>query len=135
VHAIARVSLAVIFAYQGLIPKIVTQHPHEIELLHNAGVPAGFVHIAVAALGVVELILSALLIFLWRQRWPASLSLGGVIAAAAVVGVSSPHYFEAAFNPFSMNLAVACLAAVDLLVLSGLPSAARCGRVPHAEET
>ena len=52
--------------------------------------------------------------------------------AAATVGVGfrSPAYLEAAFNPVSLNLAVAALALVDLLNLSGVPSATHCLRAP-----
>jgi hypothetical protein len=46
------------------------------------------------------------------------------------VAVNSPRYLGAAFNPVSLNLAVLCLAVIDLLVLGGLPSAARCRRRP-----
>jgi hypothetical protein len=50
--------------------------------------------------------------------------------AAATIGVAvnSPRYLGAAFTPVSINVAVACLAAVDLLLLAGLPSAVRCRR-------
>ena len=53
--------------------------------------------------------------------------------ASAVIGVLSPRFFAAAFNPFSLNLAVVSLAAIDLLVLSRVPSAARCLRRPASE--
>ena len=53
-----------------------------------------------------------------------------MLLATIGVAVSSPRYLGAAFNPVSLNLAVACLAVIDLLVLSGLPSAARCRRRP-----
>jgi hypothetical protein len=48
--------------------------------------------------------------------------------------VHSPRYFEAAFNPFSLNVAVACLAVVDLVALNDLPSASRCRRQPQTEQ-
>jgi hypothetical protein len=55
-----------------------------------------------------------------------------MVVATAAVAVNSPRFFEAAFNPFSLNVAVAALAAIDLLVLPGVPSAARCLR--HSSE-
>jgi hypothetical protein len=50
--------------------------------------------------------------------------------ATAVVALRSPRFFDAAFNPFSLNVAVAALAAIDLLILAGVPSPARCLRRP-----
>ena len=57
-----------------------------------------------------------------------------MLVATATVGLNSPRYFEAAFNPASLNLAVASLAAIDLLVLGSIPSAARCLRRPRPEK-
>jgi hypothetical protein len=134
VHGVARVGLALIFAYQGLVPKLIAHHVDEIAMLRDAGVAAGLRSMAVTALGISELVLAASLLFAWHRRWPPLLSLGLMLLATAVVGVSSPRYFDAAFNPFSLNVAVACLAAVDLLVLAGLPSASRCRRRPSSEK-
>ena len=51
----------------------------------------------------------------------------------AAVGMNSPRYFSGAFNPFTLNLAIACLASIDLLVVSSIPFAARCRRRPGSE--
>jgi hypothetical protein len=47
--------------------------------------------------------------------------------------LNSPRYLQAAFNPVSLNVAVASLAGIDLLVLGTVPSAARCLRRPRPE--
>ncbi len=132
VHSVARVGLALIFAYQGLVPKLLGRHADEIAMLRDAGVAADITDVTVTALGISELLLAAALLLAWHRRWPSSLCLGLMLLATVGVGVSSPRYFQAAFNPFSLNVAVACLAAVDLLVLTGLPSAARCRRRPSS---
>jgi hypothetical protein len=133
VHGVARVGLALIFAYQGLVPKLGARHADEIAMLRDAGVGAGIANAELTGLGISELMLAASLLWAWHRRWPASLCIGLMLLATALVGVSSPRYFEAAFNPLSLNLAVASLAVVDLLVLPGLPSAARCRRRPSSE--
>jgi uncharacterized membrane protein YphA (DoxX/SURF4 family) len=134
VHSVARVGLALIFAYQGLVPKLIARQADEIAMLSDAGIAADLRSSAVTVLGISELLLSATLLFAWYRRWPSSLCIGLMVLATAVVGVSSPRYFEAAFNPLSLNVAVACLAGIDLLVLSGLPSASRCRRRPSSEK-
>ena len=133
VHVIARVALIAVFAYQGVVPKLLTQNVDEIALLLDAGVPVGGTHIAVITLGILELAFAAALLVAWHRRWPALMCLGSMLAATAVVGMNSPRYLAAAFNPVSLNLAVACLAGIDLLVVEGIPSAARCRRRPCPE--
>jgi hypothetical protein len=130
VHGVARVGLALIFAYHGLVPKLLGPNADEIAMLRDAGVAAESTWAVLALLGVAELLVALCLLNFWRRRWPALLCLGLVGLATIGVAVNSPRYLGAAFNPVSLNLAVACLAVIDLMVLSGLPSAARCRRRP-----
>src|SRR4029078_12456147 len=130
VHLIARVALALVFAYQGLVPKLLARHVDEAAMLHDAGVSAGVTHVAVIALGMLELGFAAVLLVAWHRRWPVTVCLRAMLVATAVVGPHSTRSFSAAFSPASLSLAVACLAAIDLLVLGNLPSAARCLRRP-----
>jgi len=134
VHFIARTALAAVFAYQGVVPKLLTRNVDEVVMLRDAGVSAGVTHIAVIALGVLELAFAAGLLVAWHRRWPVCVCLVSMLLATAVVGLDSPRYFAAAFNPASLNLAVASLAAIDLLVLGSIPSAARCLRRPCREK-
>jgi DoxX-like family len=133
VHFLARLALAAVFAYQGAIPKLLARHADELAMLEDAGLPADAGSIALAALGTCELALAAALLLAWCRRWPAGVSLALMPIATAVVGVHSPRFFTAAFNPLSLNVAVAALAAIDLLVLAGVPSASHCLRRPPSE--
>jgi hypothetical protein len=47
-----------------------------------------------------------------------------------VVAITAPTYLSAAFNPLTLNLAVAALAAIAITAGRDLPSAARCRRTP-----
>jgi hypothetical protein len=130
VHGVARVGLALIFAYHGLVPKLLGRHPDEMAMLRDAGVGAESTWAALATLGIAELLFALCLLIFWRRRWPPWLCLALMGMATIGVAVSSPRYLGAAFNPVSLNLAVACLAVIDLIVLNGLPSAAHCRRRP-----
>jgi uncharacterized membrane protein YphA (DoxX/SURF4 family) len=134
VHVVARLALAAIFMYQGLVPKLVARHADELAMLGDAGFPADLQPMALAALGICELALAAVLLMAWCRRSPIWASLAAMIVATAAVGVHSPRFFAAAFNPFSLNVAVAALAAIDLLVLAGVPSASHCLRRPALEQ-
>jgi DoxX-like family len=133
VHFVARLALVAVFVYQGAIPKLLARHADELAMLEDAGIPADAAAIALAALGTCELALAAALLVAWCRRWPAWVSLALMPIATAVVGVHSLRFFAAAFNPFSLNVAVAALAAIDLLVLACVPSASHCLRRPPWE--
>jgi DoxX-like protein len=131
VHTVSRVSLALIFAYQGLVPKLFARNVDELVLMRESGVPAGLAGLAVTVLGLLELTFAAALILRWRERWPDILAAIAVLMATVVVGLHSGRFFLAAFNPFSLNLAVAALAISDLGVLPNLPTATHCSRSPR----
>jgi len=132
IHLVTRLALAAIFIYQGAVPKLVARHVDEMSMLRNAGVPPAFTDMALNVLAGAELAVAAALLLAWRRRWPALLCLAAMPIGTAVVALGSPRFFAAAFNPFSLNLAVAALAAIDLLVFAGVPTAARCLRRPPA---
>jgi len=130
VHGVARIGLVLIFAYHGLVPKLLGPHADEVAMLHDAGVAAERTGALLTLLGIAELLLALGLLVFWHRRWPPMVCVGLMLLATIGVAVSSPRYLGAAFNPVSLNLAIACLATIDLMILKGLPSAARCRRRP-----
>lgn len=134
VHGAARLAQAGIFAYHGLVPKLLGPHPDEVSMLRDAGVPAERIGAAVSASGVGELFLAFCLLWFWRRSWPPVVTVALMIAATIGVALSSPQYLRAAFNPLSLNLAVGVLALIDVVTLEGLPSASRCLRRPPRED-
>lgn len=103
---IARISLALVFIWHGLVPKILWLSPDELLMIqaHNLPAPEWVARIA----GLAEIILGLLL--LWRRRrWP--LLLAGVLLIGLLLDVAllSPHLLLQAFNPLSTNLAALAL--------------------------
>lgn len=133
-HVVARLGLAIIFAYHGLVPKLLLQSPDEFAMLRDIGVSPAKLHAIVLVAGFGEMLFAACLLAFWRFRWPAVLVI--VFALLATVGVAygSPHYFGGAFNPVSLNLAILCLAITDLLSLPGSPLASNCLRTPPSDQ-
>jgi uncharacterized membrane protein YphA (DoxX/SURF4 family) len=130
VHGVARVGLAGIFLYHGLVPKLLGPDAGEVQLFGDVGVPAAGIRAAVVAVGIAEIVLAVLLVARWRSRWlPLACAAFAVVSTATVV-VVSPQLLGAAFNPVTLNLGVLCLAVIDVLSLPGLPSAGRCLRRP-----
>lgn len=132
-HASARLTLAFVFAYQGLVPKLVLHHPDELSMLQQGGVSPTGVALVVNLAGVAELAFAASLLLFRRARWPAILTLILMVLATIGVALKSPAFLGAAFNPVVLNAAVAALALVDLMNLPGAPSASRCLRSPPAQ--
>jgi uncharacterized membrane protein YphA (DoxX/SURF4 family) len=133
-HAVARLGLAIIFAYHGLVPKLLLSHPDELAMLRDVGVPPDKLRLVVSLVGVGEILFGLCLLAFWRFRWPARLTVAFVLIATLAVAYASPRYLGAPFNPISLNLAMLCLAIVDLLSLPDLPTAANCLRVPPSDE-
>ena len=132
IHAVTRTTLAAVFAYHGLVPKILTRNADEMALLIDAGISIDRTAAVLHAIGAAELAFAAALLMAWHRRWPAFVAIACMVLATATVAVHSPRFFAAAFNPFSLNLSVTSLAVIDLLALDHLPSASRCLRRPPA---
>jgi DoxX-like family len=129
-YSVVRGTLAFIWLYHGLIPKLLHHDAIELDLLSRVGTPASLLITAVTFLGWAEILFGLLLIILWRHRWPLWLTLALMLVGIPVVAVSAPAYLGAAFNPLTLNLAIAALSAVGLIASHDCPTAARCRRKP-----
>lgn len=103
VHWLARGSLAFMFAYHGLVPKLIVLSPGERVLLQAHGLEnAAWLS---QAAGVAELVLAAVLLLLPRLRWPL-LFTGFILLGLLVdVAVMQPSMLIDAFNPVTLNVA------------------------------
>lgn len=133
IHAVARIGLALIFAYQGLVPKLIVEHADEMALLRKGGISVEAAGAVLVSIGVAELVLALCILFFWRSRWPPLVCAVLMVLATLDVAAIDPRYLVAAFNPVTLNLGVFCLSVIDLITLNGLPSAARCLRRPASE--
>lgn len=130
VHAIARVAVASIWLYHGVVPKLLHRDAAELDMLHAAGFSATRAPSICTAMGVAETLFGLALLFFWRSHLLLWLTLAAMPLALLAVAIQSPAYLAAAFNPVSLNLAVFALSLIALLTRSDLPSAARCVRRP-----
>jgi hypothetical protein len=133
VHAAARLALAIVFLYQGLVPKLIYHHSSELAMLSDAGLRPEAAGRMLTAVGLVEVALGAVVLTVWRARWPFAVILLLMPVALVAVSIASPGVLAAAFNPVALNVAVTALAAVAWLTSTDLPSASQCLRAPPAE--
>lgn len=130
VYAVARGMLAFTWLYHGLVPKLLRQDAIELDLLSRVGTPTSQLITALTIAGWAEILFALLLVLLWRHTWPLWLTLSLMAAGIVLVAICAPAYLGAAFNPVTLNLAIAALSAICLIVGRELPTAASCRRQP-----
>lgn len=131
IHALARLFIAFIWVWQGLVPKLLFPSGDEKLMLSAAGAPVSFL----PAIGVAEIMFGIIAIALWR--WRGFFVLNGLIMFAALLDVTlrSPSYLLAAFNPVTLNTAVIGLSLLGYFSGKEVPSAANCLRRPRQQRT
>jgi uncharacterized membrane protein YphA (DoxX/SURF4 family) len=128
VYALSRLMIAFVWLYHGLVPKLIYRNADELSMLRDAGIPRSYLPAVMSSLGIIEVCIALLLFFFWKARWPLWFTLVAMVSAVLTVGITSPIFLAAAFNPVTLNLSVAALALIGLLSGTGLPSASNCRR-------
>jgi hypothetical protein len=128
VHAFARAGLALIWIYQGLVPKLLSPASGELEIMRRTRLFPGAERAAVRLLGGAEIAAGLALVGLWRSRWPFVVQVLALFAFTAATLGASRRLFLAPFNPATLNLAMLTLATIGFVASRKLPSASRCRR-------
>lgn len=115
IHAAARITVAFIWLYHGLVPKLLFRHADELALLTAGGLSAEAAGTVVTATGWAEILFAAAVLATWRFRAVMLVNIALMVPASVVVAVNAPHYLAAAFNPVSLNAAVVALSAIAFL--------------------
>lgn len=123
----ARLGLAAMWIYQGLVPKLLVADG-EVSLLESAGVSNP--EFWVSAIGLAEIAFGLVFVFLPRLRWPylgtalmmVPLAIGALVADRLVFGLP--------FNPFAINVLALSLGIVGYQTLPLAPSSSRTLRKP-----
>jgi uncharacterized membrane protein YphA (DoxX/SURF4 family) len=132
IYAVSRGTMAFIWFYHGLVPKLLCHDRIELDLLSRIAPPQNL-HVAATLAGVVEVCFALLLLLLWRHRWPLWLTFVLMLAGIPIVAVSAPEYLTAAFNPVTLNISLAAFALIAIIARRDLPTAARCSRKPEKD--
>jgi hypothetical protein len=131
VYTLARITLAFIWIYQGIVPKLIFHSSDEIRMLSDGGVSLACLPTALSVFGWAELCFGVLLVILWRQSWPLWVTIGAMILAFLSVGLRSSQFLATAFNLATLNVAVIALAAIGLSLVRQIPTASHCRRRPQ----
>ena len=133
VQLTARCALAFVWMYQGLVPKILSRHTDELEMVRQGGISDSAAPVLVQAVGWLEVIFGLILLLTFGRAWPLKGTIVLMFFATVGVAVNSPHYLNAAFNPVSLNFLMVALAVIGLLSRKDLPKANRCLRTMPKE--
>lgn len=130
IHAVARISIATIWIWHGLVPKLLYQHIDERTMLAQAGLPV----VLLPWIGGLEILFGALILYGWSQRSIFVANIAFMVLATVAVALNSPVYLTATFTPVTLNLAIIALAIVGWLSSAMLASSRRCQRfVPKVQ--
>jgi uncharacterized membrane protein YphA (DoxX/SURF4 family) len=125
IHAIARIALAFVWIWHGLVPKLLFHHIDERTMLTQSGLSLYWL----PWIGAVEILFGILVFCTWSRRAIFAISGALMILATIVISIKSPTYLKAAFNPVTLNLTVLAICIVGWLASRTLPSARRCLRI------
>jgi hypothetical protein len=134
IHAVARCSLALVWLYQGAVPKLLLQHADELAMLRESGVATRMAPSALQVVGWGEVVFGLVMLALFHQRWHFVLNVALMVLALGGVAIHSPQYLGAAFNPVSLNLLMIAAAVTGWVASGDLPSARCCLRRDPGDE-
>jgi hypothetical protein len=122
-HATAVGGLAGVWLYQGLVPKLWKADPGEVALWRQGfGLGTASARLAVRAAGAAEIAFGIVTIANSDRKWPFAATAIAMPVLAGSAWKADRGIFGRAFNPASLNLAVAALAVVALATHNGRPS-------------
>ncbi|TFD99463.1 DoxX-like family protein [Jeotgalibacillus salarius] len=120
---------AFVWLYQGLVPKVLTQHPLEVSMLTQLSpLSEGQASTAVIWVGIAEMIFAVCWLIPKLQKYLLRLQviIFPLLTLSAVV--AAPFTATAPFNVITLNVTLWVLSIIGLLLTKELPSAKSCRR-------
>jgi hypothetical protein len=114
VYAVARAAVAIVFAWHGLVPKLLFEDEGELRPLLDVGFEREAALAVLRLAGWTEIAFAVLLVVLWRARWPLWVVVVGMVALTVTLSITSPGMFREAFQPLTLNLCTGALAWIAL---------------------
>lgn len=104
INMVSRVTLAFIFIYHGLVPKIIWLSSVEVSLTnaHNFGLSAELIS---TIAGVMEILLGLSIVLLRKSLAPIYISIIMLVVLLVDVALVMPMLLVDAFNPVTINVA------------------------------
>jgi hypothetical protein len=127
-NSIARVSLALIWIYQGLVPKLLFRDSGELAILHHSHLFHGNESVILSFIGVGEILFGCALLLCWDSTLLLKINIALLAILGAGALFSQPQIFVAPFNPLTLSGAMIALAIIGLISSHDIPTSRRCKR-------
>ena len=112
-----QIALAVLWIYQGLIPKILFQSTAEIAIWQSMGLELTLAKICVALSGMIEMIFGCTFVIWPRAIILHQLNILGLAGLLLLIMLTNPLQLTTAFNPVVMNMAMIVISMLAIQIL------------------
>ena len=119
---VCRFSIAFIWLYQGIVPKLLGPHADELRMNMALGLNEAQAHLLSYVGGGMEVVLGLMVWVFYRQRWPYVITIAALFGLFAFTLFVVPAFTVSAFNSTTVNLAVCSLAVIALAELRVMES-------------
>ncbi|WP_338551394.1 DoxX-like family protein [Paenibacillus sp. KS-LC4] len=130
IHYVSLMLLALLWLYQGIVPKLLYPETGELEQLHASGLFSGWEQQALVLLGLFEAALAVIFVVFHRSSMMYRLQLLLLLLLPAIALLNNPELLQAAYNPATITIPMMGLCLVARWTCKGLPNASRCLRRP-----
>ena len=111
------ITLAVLWIYQGLIPKVLYKAQDEQYIWQQQGFDELISLILMQFSGYIEILFGVLFLIFKQSKILHFLNILGMLGLSLLIAIIDIRYFQHAFNPFVMNVAMASLSIIALQLL------------------
>jgi DoxX-like family len=111
---ICRWTIAFIWVYQGIVPKLLGPHSDELRMNMALGLNHSQAHLLSYVAGVMELGFGLIVLIFYRSRWPYITTIAALVGLFGFTLVLVPELATSAFNSTTINLAMCALAVIGL---------------------
>lgn len=112
IEAVARLTLAVIWFYLAIVPKLIFPDNVEMDIMMASGMFPGMEYQMFLVLGAVEFTLGLMMLFWWKSRIPWMANVAFLLFITVISVMSLPSVFTEPFNPMTLGLPMIALSAV-----------------------
>ncbi|MCA0758011.1 DoxX-like family protein [Paenibacillus sp. N4] len=131
VHYACVLALALLWCYQGLVPKLMFPEAGELTLLRRVSWIGGNELGMLRLLGCAEIVIGILSAFLHRSGLMAALQAAALLLLTLPALLFAPELLRAPFNPVTLAVPMLGFIAIARLTCRHLPDAGRCKRKPE----
>ncbi|GIN84906.1 membrane protein [Heyndrickxia sporothermodurans] len=122
-------TLAFVWIYQGLVPKILYPNNGELELLHGTKLlPVGYEYVLLILVGVFEILLGVCFFLFWRRKSLFIFNNILLVLLGISAFIGNKTVFTEPFNPMTLNILMISISIGAILNSNDLPDAKRCKR-------